>query len=141
MPLDGSEVAEQALLLVKMLAGHPLEKIRLLRVIVPGDEPGQLSDYLKHLRHQFSGLGAPVVAGTETGEPAEAILRAAVGADLIIIGTHGRGGFDRFRHGSVAEQIVREARTPVLLVRPIEAAARPTAGRSLAATVIAAGGV
>jgi nucleotide-binding universal stress UspA family protein len=141
VPLDGSEVAEQALPLAKLLAGHPLEKIRLLRVIVPGDEPAQLSDYLKYLRYQCSGLGVTVIAGTETGDPAVAILRAAAGVDLIIIGTHGRGGFDRFRHGSVADQIVREAQSPVLLVRAIDGAARPTAELGLAATVIAAGGV
>lgn len=38
-------------------------------------------------------------------------------ADLIVIGTHGRRGFKRFFLGSVAEQVIRESRIPVLLIR------------------------
>ncbi|MGZ5214728.1 MAG: universal stress protein [Caldimonas sp.] len=41
----------------------------------------------------------------------------AWGADLIVIGTHGRRGVDRFMVGSHAEQIARMAPVPVLLVR------------------------
>jgi len=41
-------------------------------------------------------------------------------ADLIVIGTHGRRGFNRFLLGSDAEQIVRSAPVPVLLVRAPE---------------------
>lgn len=39
------------------------------------------------------------------------------GADLLVIGTHGRTGVKRFFLGSVAEQIIRSSCTPVLLVR------------------------
>lgn len=39
------------------------------------------------------------------------------GADLIVIGTHGRRGIKRLLLGSVAEQLVRQATLPVLLVR------------------------
>jgi len=48
------------------------------------------------------------------------VLRAqaeAWGADLIVIGTHGRKGVNRMLLGSDAEQVVRTARVPVLLVR------------------------
>jgi nucleotide-binding universal stress UspA family protein len=38
-------------------------------------------------------------------------------ADLIVLGTHGRRGFDRLFLGSVAQSLVRMAPTPVLLVR------------------------
>lgn len=38
------------------------------------------------------------------------------GIDLVVMGTHGRQGFDRFVVGSVSEQIVREADVPVLTV-------------------------
>lgn len=38
-------------------------------------------------------------------------------ADLIVIGTHGRRGFDRLLLGSVAEGVTRTATVPVLLVR------------------------
>jgi len=43
-------------------------------------------------------------------------------ADLIVIGTHGRRGVDRFLLGSDAEQILRIAPAPVLLVRAPAAA-------------------
>lgn len=38
-------------------------------------------------------------------------------ADLIVIGTHGRSGFNRMLFGSVAEGVVRTAHVPVLLIR------------------------
>jgi nucleotide-binding universal stress UspA family protein len=47
-------------------------------------------------------------------------------ADLIVIGTHGRRGVGRLLLGSDAEQIVRTARVPVLLVRAPEVAAAET---------------
>ena len=53
------------------------------------------------------------------GAPAEEIVRYAdlYDADLIIMGTHGRGGIAHALMGSVAEQVVRAAPCPVLLVR------------------------
>jgi nucleotide-binding universal stress UspA family protein len=40
--------------------------------------------------------------------------------DVVVIGTHGRGGFERFLMGSVAERVVRTAPCPVLTVRDRE---------------------
>jgi len=53
------------------------------------------------------------------GSPGREILAYAdeVGADLIVMGTHGRGGIDRLLLGSVAERVVRSADVPVLTVR------------------------
>jgi nucleotide-binding universal stress UspA family protein len=53
------------------------------------------------------------------GRVAEVIIEAAKEwpADLLVIGTHGRRGFSRLFLGSVAENVVRIATTPVLLVR------------------------
>ncbi|MDR3383129.1 universal stress protein [Cupriavidus basilensis] len=50
---------------------------------------------------------------------ASAVNDAAVewGADLIVIGTHGRRGVRRLVLGSVAESVIRQASVPVLLVR------------------------
>jgi nucleotide-binding universal stress UspA family protein len=55
-----------------------------------------------------------------TGPPAEAVVDAAArdGADLLVVGTHGRTGLERVLIGSVAERIVRAAPCPVLVVRP-----------------------
>jgi nucleotide-binding universal stress UspA family protein len=41
-----------------------------------------------------------------------------IGADLIVIGTHGRSGWSHALLGSVAEKVVRKAPCPVLTVRP-----------------------
>jgi nucleotide-binding universal stress UspA family protein len=53
------------------------------------------------------------------GNPAEVILQRAkeTGADLIVIGTRGRKGFDNILFGSVAERIVRLATISVLVAR------------------------
>lgn len=56
------------------------------------------------------------------GAPAEQILAVAeeVGADLIFIGSHGFTGMERLILGSVSERVAREARCPVMVVRPKE---------------------
>jgi nucleotide-binding universal stress UspA family protein len=53
------------------------------------------------------------------GPAADKIVREArkLGADLIVLGTHGRRGVRRLVLGSDAEQVVRTAQVPVLLVR------------------------
>lgn len=60
------------------------------------------------------------------GEPAAEILAVAaeVAADLIVMGTHGRGGLSRLVLGSVAESVMRKAPCPVLTVRAAVHAAR-----------------
>jgi nucleotide-binding universal stress UspA family protein len=54
------------------------------------------------------------------GFPAEALAAYATaeGIDMIVMTTHGRGGLSRFWLGSVADALVRQAGTPVLLIRP-----------------------
>jgi nucleotide-binding universal stress UspA family protein len=53
------------------------------------------------------------------GSPAEAIVDCAkeVGADFIVMGTHGRTGLARVLMGSVAEAVVRQAPCPVVTVK------------------------
>ena len=57
---------------------------------------------------------------TEEGQAATAIVHQAkyVQADMIVIGTHGRGGLPHMLLGSVAEKVVRTASCPVLTIRP-----------------------
>jgi nucleotide-binding universal stress UspA family protein len=56
---------------------------------------------------------------TRVGDTATSILAVAeeVGAELIVMATHGRTGLSHFFLGSVAEQVVREASCPVLTIR------------------------
>lgn len=58
------------------------------------------------------------------GRPAETIVRTAAdrGADLIVVGTHGRSGVTRMLMGSIAERVVRHAECPVLVARAVLAA-------------------
>ena len=74
------------------------------------------------LAAHFKGL--PAKGLVLAGYPAEEILAAAVEhhADMIVMGTHGRTGFDRIIFGSVAEKVVKSATCPVLTVNAHEAA-------------------
>src|SRR5439155_13561294 len=56
---------------------------------------------------------------------------ASLPADLIVLGTHGRSGFEHLLLGSVAEKVLRQARCPVLTVPPKSGAAPPLYKRLL----------
>jgi nucleotide-binding universal stress UspA family protein len=64
--------------------------------------------------------GVPTEARVEMGAPAKRIVEcaAALPADLIVMGTHGAGGFEHLVLGSVTEKVMRQARCPVLTVPP-----------------------
>lgn len=61
----------------------------------------------------------PVVTAVIEGTPSREIVNYAVDedCDLIVMGTHGRGGLDRLLLGSVAERVVRSSAIPVLTLR------------------------
>lgn len=72
--------------------------------------------------------GVPVVRETAEGSPSQTIVRTAEeSCDLVVMGTHGRGGIDRLLLGSVAERVVRRSEVPVLTVRVRSSADRPGA--------------
>ena len=64
--------------------------------------------------------GVKATGKVVNGYAAEEILNLveSSGADLIIMGTHGRKGIDRILFGSVAEKIVKSSTVPVMTVRP-----------------------
>ena len=68
---------------------------------------------------QPARVGIAVEHRLEYGDPPAVILKAAqeIGADLIVMGTHGRTSLRRLLMGSVAEQVVHKAPCPVLTVR------------------------
>lgn len=57
-----------------------------------------------------------VEARAVEGPPARALLDAAAGADLLVVGSRGRGGFAGLLLGSVSQQCVQHARCPVAVV-------------------------
>ena len=67
------------------------------------------------------------------GPAASAIVEAARlrGADLIVMGTHGRSGLGRLILGSVAESVLRSTTTPILLLRAPEAPVEAPSGAAV----------
>ncbi|MFC5134850.1 MULTISPECIES: universal stress protein [Haloferacaceae] len=84
------------------------------------------------------GTDVAVETSVVEGSPGREIVRHATdaGCDLIVMGTHGRGGIDRLLLGSVAERVVRRSPVPVLTVRlgeeaePTRAAEEPEAAET-----------
>jgi nucleotide-binding universal stress UspA family protein len=77
------------------------------------------------LRQAAEAAGVRFNVSVQHGDPAGVILLHARARrpDLVVLGTHQRTGFDRFRRGSVAETVTLRATQPVLIV-PAEAGAR-----------------
>jgi len=70
------------------------------------------------IRQRFS-LQSSVLEFFQVGRPADEIVKAAAewSADLLVIGSHGRGGMQRALLGSVAETVMRHAPCPLVVVR------------------------
>ncbi|KTG08716.1 stress response protein [Haloprofundus marisrubri] len=73
---------------------------------------------LEDVRRLADERGVSVEAAVVDGSPSREIVSYAEreGCDLIVMGTHGRGGIDRLLLGSVAEKVVRGSNVPVLTV-------------------------
>lgn len=92
----------------------------------PVDEPEkriaeareQLQDIIEDVRSR-SDESREVTPRIEEGPPARTLLRVAEGADLLVLGTRGRGGFRGLLLGSVSHQCVSHAICPVLIVPPL----------------------
>jgi universal stress protein A len=139
VPTDFSSGSEQAWAVARQLAARLGAEIVLLHVLVEAPLfPEGL--FMEHARDVFDAaqrwaenmLGewtaGAAAAGLEVrwvvcpGVPHEEIVSAATRerADLIVLGTHGRGGLDRALLGSVADRVIRLAPCPVLSVRERE---------------------
>jgi nucleotide-binding universal stress UspA family protein len=98
--------------------GGPLRSFALSPPRVVRHDPGEVvrTQMQDLIRGQFQG---PWDVEVVAGHPADAIVRVAQerGADLIVMGTHGRTGLQHALLGSVAEKVVRLAPCPVLTVR------------------------
>jgi len=65
------------------------------------------------------GDGKPesVTIRVVSGQPANALIEASRGADLVVVGSRGAGGFPHLRLGSVTTKVVSHADCPVVVVR------------------------
>jgi len=117
VPLDGSALAEQSLPLVETLAGKPLQRVFLLSVVDTPQERADAWSYLIQIVLRLANTPLHLDFDVQVGRVVERIAERARRMDLVMMATHGRGGFDRLRHGSVATAMVAESPAPVLLVR------------------------
>jgi nucleotide-binding universal stress UspA family protein len=73
-----------------------------------------------HVRTAKKQSRASITGHFALGDPAGEILKLceSLDADVLVVGTHDYVGFERFLLGSVAENLMRKAGCPVLIVRP-----------------------
>ncbi len=134
-PTDLSETAELAKAHVAELARALGAEIVVLHVrTIFSDDPRLLARQLKSngrtlIQIKRDAGDLPIDLGSDLTvrfvilrdiSPADAILQylETEGADLVVMGTHGRSGLKHFMLGSVAEEVVREAPCPVITVGP-----------------------
>lgn len=138
-PVDFSDASQHALDHAVMIAGWYRARITALHVRHPaflveppilftdmggGGPAATLEDAETRLHHwlapvRAAGVSCEVMA-VDGNTPAARIVEVAgrLEADLIVLGTHGRSGFERLLLGSVTEKVVRTARCPVITVPP-----------------------
>lgn len=145
VPVDGSDTATRALVAALQLARDGGGRVRLVHVVeelafvdgydMYGGQTGELLQVMREAGDKVldAGLAIARSAGVEAdkqlfdkfGERLSEVVAGAARqwkADLIVVGTHGRRGIGRVLLGSGAEQIIRLAPTPVLVIRSIDEA-------------------
>jgi nucleotide-binding universal stress UspA family protein len=80
----------------------------------------EVVDYLDSCARRIEGFGFETQVHAGLGQPADQILETArqQAAALILIATHGRDGLERWRLGSVADEVVRQSDCPALVIGP-----------------------
>ncbi|MFB6073867.1 MAG: universal stress protein [Haloarculaceae archaeon] len=144
VPTDGSDLAERALEEALRIAGLTDATIHVLFVVDDAKIAELASECgtdtvtfdadvdslferfvatgthaLEDLRDAAAEHGVAVTAGIRKGLPRDEILAYAEenGNDLIVMGTHGRRGLERYVLGSTTESVLRRSPVPVLVVR------------------------
>jgi len=126
VPLDGSELAERALPYAAFLTRAVGGSLTLLHAATSRSLDRDLNaevDAMLELERRAEQLtleGVSASARTLEGAPGPAIVRAVtnLGADLIVMSTHGRGGVGRVVHGSTADYVLHHVSVPILAVAP-----------------------
>ena len=130
IPTDGSTGAEQAVAHVLELAETFGARVHALYVVEPihaaDYRSGQLVSALRaegeaateRIAARGESRGLSVRTAVETGVPHHRILDYVDehDIDLVVMGTHGRTGLDRYLLGSVTEKIVRQSDVPVFTI-------------------------
>ncbi|MEO7886893.1 MAG: universal stress protein [Polaromonas sp.] len=140
IPVDGSDTSNHALVAALQMARETSASVRLVHIVnemayLGGIDPyGTYSADLTGMMReggakvltdamaiaQSAGIEASQALLDEPGQRLGASVAEAVkfcGADLVVVGSHGRRGIGRVLLGSGAEQILRLAPVPVLVIR------------------------
>lgn len=135
VPTDGSSEGERAVIHALDVAAVHGASVHALYVVDSAGYAGMpmesswegVSQLLRDDAHEAverveqiaATVSVPVETAVIEGSPSREITKYAEenDCDLIVMGTHGRGGIDRLLLGSVAEKVVRGASVPVLTVR------------------------
>jgi nucleotide-binding universal stress UspA family protein len=141
VPLDGDPDHEASLPIVSELAQACSAEIRLVTAVhktstltgemastarmLPSAAAAMLNlkqqgaeDYLRAHETRLKHEGRHASITTARGEPSAVIARTAktFGADVIVLGTHGKAGLEAFWAGSITPKLARQTRTPILLI-------------------------
>ena len=122
LAVDGSRCADAAAVSAGILAKRCGLPVTVLSVCANDDLKCELvqamADRVRDLLRQ-DGVAADSVVNE--GNPAKAIVAAAAEneCDLIVLGSHGRTGLDRILMGSVSQQVVVQAKCPVMVVKAV----------------------
>jgi nucleotide-binding universal stress UspA family protein len=139
VPLDGSDIAEQALAPAEDMArrlGVPLHLLRVADVsgsdytyvygyMVDAHQMAErmdldrklASEYLDEITRSLQERGFAASSELRIGDTVKELVAAMAPGDLYVMASHGRSGIARWYLGSVAETIVRTATVPVMLIR------------------------
>jgi len=140
IPLDGSSLSEKVLPYALRLANQTGAKLLLLRAVeipaIYSDTPVHEAEALRNAEEYLADVKRVITDPTvkphidpdrlETlvvyGKTVKEITELAPfeKADLILMTTHGRSGISRLVLGSIAQQVVRHATVPVMLIRPLD---------------------
>ena len=134
VPLDGSQLAEAILPHAQMWALRLRARLTLLHIAEPNapatihgehhlsnsaEAEAYLAGQVQKLSQDGLTIEAHVHPGDERGVSRLLVDQAAeLGADLILLNTHGEGGLREKLLGSIAQKVVHAGTVPVLLIRP-----------------------
>ena len=140
VPLDGSPKSEQSLPVAQQLAEPMGSEVCLLVAVdlgkvlfvnrtdkLPTDferlgeqQLAEAQKYLEEIQQRLQGSGIKVSIHVEQADPRDAIINFAKEekVDLVVMNSAGKSNWMRWISGSIADQVLRSAPCPVLVVRP-----------------------
>lgn len=137
VPLDGSDLSEQALPYAQLVAkslSAPIELVQAFDILPPGmlgaqsqgvmdqlvaGAQNRAESYLSGVRLRLEADGYLASTAAVRSSPAEAIVAQASTdpSALVVMSTHGRGGIARWVLGSVTDRVLHTMPNPMLIVR------------------------